>query len=137
MTPRAKVSWRWGLNECVAYVDGNHDYLERFVRTNIPTVKVVKPQGTYLVWIDVSQVSDRINAKQLAAEANKKQPVSSKPLTPEQMVERYFVTNARVQMLAGSWCGYGGVRHVRMNVATSRRTLELALTNIANALRPT
>lgn len=134
-TRAAYTSGDTWLNECVAYVDGNHDYLEQFVRTNIPTVKVVKPQGTYLVWIDVSQVSDRINAKQLAAEANKKQPVSSKPLTPEQMVERYFVTNARVQMLAGSWCGYGGVSHVRMNVATSRKTLELALTNIAHALR--
>jgi cystathionine beta-lyase len=136
-TRAAYTSGESWLNECVAYVDGNHDYVEQFVRTNIPTVKVVKPQGTYLVWIDVSQVSDRINAKQLAAEASRKQPASSKPLTPEQMVERYFVTNARVQMLAGSWCGYGGVSHVRMNVATSRKTLELALTNIASALRTT
>jgi cystathionine beta-lyase len=125
------------LDQCVSYIDGNHEFVEQFVRTNMPMVKVVKPQGTYLSWLDISQVADKIGATELAAEANKKQAPSLKPLTPEQMVERHFVKHAKVHMNAGSSYGYGGANHMRMNIATSRKTLELALNNLANALKMT
>jgi cystathionine beta-lyase len=121
------------LNQVVAYIDGNHDYVESFVRQNIPMVKCVKPQGTYLAWLDVSGVVDKIGAKQLAADANKTN--SGRPISAETMVEHYLVKNARVHMNAGSSYGYGGAGHMRMNIATSRKTLELALNNLANALR--
>jgi len=125
------------LDQCVSYIDGNHDFVEQFVRANMPLVKVVKPQGTYLSWLDVSQVAAKIGAKDLAAEASKKLAPGTKPLTPEQMVERHFVKNAKVHMNAGSSYGYGGENHMRMNIATSRKTLELALNNLAAALRTT
>src|SRR6185295_1398306 len=47
-------------------IDGNHDFVESFVSANMPLVKVVKPQGTYLSWLDVSRVCDKIGAEQLA-----------------------------------------------------------------------
>jgi cystathionine beta-lyase len=100
-------------------------------------IKMVKPQGTYLTWLDVSAVANKINAKQMAAEASKTQAASMKPLTPEQMVERHFVKTAKVHMNAGSSYGNGGANHMRMNIATSRKTLELALNNLATALRTT
>ena len=31
--------------------------------------------------------------------------------------------------------GLGGANHMRMNIATSRKTLEVALSNLANALK--
>ena len=67
------------------------------------------------------------------------QPLSqaaSLKVTPEQMVERWFVKYAKVQMIPGSLCGddsHGG-SHMRMNIATSRKTLDVALTNLAGAL---
>lgn len=123
------------LNQVVTYIDGNHDFVQSFVSQNIPMIKVAKPQGTYLAWLDVSQVAEKINAKQLAADANKKQAAGMKPLTPEQMVERWFVAHAQVHMNAGSTYGLGGENHMRMNIATSRKTLALALTNLAHALK--
>ena len=57
-----------------------------------------------------------------------------KPLTPEQAVERWIVMNAKVHLNAGSSYGVGGANHMRMNIATSRKTLELALSNIATAV---
>ena len=123
------------LNQCVEYVDSNHDFVDSFIRANMPLVKTVKPQGTYLSWLDVSAVADKIGAKELAAEASKMQSASAKPLTPEQMVERHFVKRAKVHMNAGSTYGYGGQNHMRMNIATSRKTLELALNNLAAALK--
>jgi cystathionine beta-lyase len=125
------------LNQCVEYVDANHDYVESYIKTNLPMIKHVKPQGTYLTWIDVSGVADKINAKQLAAEANKNLTGSMKPLTAEQMVERHFVKTAKVHMNAGSSYGNGGANHMRMNIATSRKTLELALNNLSRALKGT
>jgi len=123
------------LTQCVDYIDGNHDYVVSFMKSNIPMIKVAKPQGTYLAWLDVSEVADRIGARQMAEEASKKQKEGAKPLTAEQMVERYFVRHAKVHMNAGNSYGKGGENHMRMNIATSRKTLEVALTNLANALK--
>jgi cystathionine beta-lyase len=121
------------LDQVVAYIDGTMDFVEKFVSANVPLVRFVKPQGTYLAWLDVSQVIDRIDAKRLAAEANRADP--SAKATPETVVERYFVKNAKVQINPGSNYGYGGAGRMRMNLATSRKLVELALTNIAGALR--
>lgn len=126
------------LNQCVDYVDGNHDFAQQYISANIPMIKVnAKAQGTYLLWIDVSAIAERINAKQLAAEANKAQKPGMKPLTAEQMVERHLVKVAKVHLNAGSSYGSGGENHMRMNIATSRKTLELALNNLATALKKT
>ena len=123
------------LNQCVDYVDGNQDFVQSYIAANIPMIKVAKPQGTYLSWLDVSAVANKINAKALAAEANKGLAASAKPLTPEQMVERHFVKTAKVHMNQGASYGAGGENHMRMNIATSRKTLELALNNLASALK--
>ncbi len=51
------------------------------------------------------------------------------------MVERHFVKTAKVHMNQGASYGVGGENHMRMNIATSRKTLELALNNLASALK--
>jgi cystathionine beta-lyase len=117
------------LNQVVSYIDGNFDFVESFIKANLPLVKFVKPQGTYLAWLDVSGVAAKTGARKLAAE-----PVNGKPVTPEAVVQRFFVTNAKVHLNPGSSYGLGGADHMRMNIATSRKTLELALTNLAKAL---
>ena len=122
------------LDQLVSYIDANHDFVESFVNANLPLIKVVKPQGTYLNWLDVSRVAEKIGAQEQAAEANKQQDPSKKPITAEVMVQRHLIMNARVQLNPGSNYGYGGTGRMRMNIATSRKTLELALTNLAKAL---
>jgi cystathionine beta-lyase len=119
------------LDQLIVYLDGNHALVESFIKSNIPLIKCVKPQGTYLIWLDVSGVIDKIGAKQLAIEASK---TGATPVTPEQIVERWFVQHAKVHLNAGSSYGTGGAGHMRMNIATSRKLVEVALTNMANAL---
>src|SRR5262249_11518103 len=114
------------------YIDGNLDFVQSFVTQNIPSIKVVKPQGTYLTWLDVSKVGEKIGAKQMAAEESK---TSGRTVSPETMIQRYFVEKAKVHMNPGSSYGKGGADHMRMNIATSRKTLELALTNLSRALK--
>ena len=51
------------LDHVVDYIDGTHDFVARFISANMPLVKCAKPEGTYLAWLDVSAVADRIGAK--------------------------------------------------------------------------
>jgi len=119
------------LDQCRAYIDGNHDLVESYVQDHIPLMKYKKAQGTYLAWLDVSQVVDKIHAKEIAA----KESVSSvNPVSPELVVQRWLAENARVYLNPGSTFGTGGAGHMRMNIATSRRMLKHALDNIAAAL---
>ena len=116
--------------QVVDYLDGTLDYVESFVNSSMPLVKVVKPQGTYLTWLDVSEVVDKIGAKRTAADASD----AEKHVTAETIVQRYFVEHANVVLNPGSSYGYGGSGCMRMNTATSRQLVELALTNMARAL---
>jgi cysteine-S-conjugate beta-lyase len=123
------------LNHLVTYIDGNHDFVVDFVRENIPLIRYEKAQGTYLAWLDVSEVVDKIGAKERAREASSTRGPAARTVTPEMIVQDFLVKEAKVQINAGSAYGSGGEGRMRMNIATSRRTLELALTNLANALR--
>lgn len=120
------------LDQLVAYIDGTMDYVESFVVSGLPYVKFVKPQGTYLTWLDVSELVDRIGAKDMAEEARRADVSSS--LTPERVVQRYLVEKAKVHMNPGSSYGYDGAGRMRLNVAVSRTLVELALNNMRRAL---
>jgi cystathionine beta-lyase len=123
------------LDQLLEYIDGSHRYVESFVAAHMPLAKFVKPQGTFLAWLDLSALADKIGTKQMADEANRKKEASAPSVTPEQALERYLVEHAKVHMNAGSSYGTGGAGHMRMNIGTSRKLLELALTNMAGALR--
>jgi cysteine-S-conjugate beta-lyase len=123
------------LEQVATYIDGNHDFVQAFTGANIPLIKTAKAQGTYLSWLDISGVAAKIGAAEMAADANRNRSASEKPVTAEMMVERWFVRHAKVQLNPGTSYGLGGAGHMRMNIATSRKTLALALTNMANALK--
>ena len=119
------------LDQCRAYIDGNHDFVESYIRDRIPLLKYRKAQGTYLAWLDVSAVVERVGAKQMAAHESE---ASVSPVTPENVMQRWFAENARVYLNPGSSFGTGGAGHMRMNIGTPRRMLEHALDNLAAAL---
>jgi cystathionine beta-lyase len=122
------------LNQCVEYIDGTHAMVERFITDNIPLIKHVKPEGTYLAWLNVTGLMERINARTQAQAASK---AEGRDVTPAMIVERHLVKVAKVHLTPGSSFGVGGENRMRMNIATSRKLVERALTNIANALNKT
>jgi cystathionine beta-lyase len=119
------------LNQLVGYIDGLHDYAARFIKANIPMIKWVKPEGTYLAWLDVTALADRIGARAQAEAASRAERGA---VAPEVIIERHLVKTAKVHLNPGSTFGLGGANHMRMNLATSRTMLERALTNLARAL---
>lgn len=122
------------LNQCVSYIDGQQDYAASFIKANFgPLVKAAtRAQATYLIWFDVTGLAQKINAKQQAADKTK---ATGKIMTPEMILNDWFVHNAHVHMNPGSAYGLGGENHIRMNIGVSHKMLEQALTNIAAALK--
>ena len=119
------------LDQVNGYLDGNHDFAESYIRERIPHVKYAKADGTYLAWLDVSEVVRRVGAERTAAEES---VTAVEPLAAEDVMQRWFAENAGVFLGPGDNFGTGGAGHMRMNLATSRRLLELALDNMAGAL---
>ena len=121
----------------VDYIDGTLDHVESFVSSSMPLVTVVKPEGTYLTWLDVSELADRNRrGEDRPPTPTGTQTRADRQVTPETIVQRYLVEHAHVLLNTGSAYGYGGAGRMRMNTATSRKLVELALTNMARALEP-
>jgi len=124
------------LMQANAYVSDTHDLVVNYINDKIaPMIKVHRAEGTYLTWLDVSGVAEKINSTKLADDYNRTKPANMPSLTPEQMVERYFVKTAKVHLNQGRGYGKGGENHMRMNIGTSRKLVELALNNLAAACR--
>lgn len=47
------------LHELRKYVQGNREYLEKYVADNIPEVRVLPAEATYLAWIDCSKLTNK------------------------------------------------------------------------------
>ena len=130
------------LNQCVDYIDGNQAFANDYIKKNIPLIKVGnKPEGTYLAWLDVTGLADKIGAKAMADAENKKKqplnPLTGKPnvVVADDIVGHWFAKNAYVSLNPGITYGLGGLNHMRMNLATSRKTLTAALDSIAAATK--
>ena len=122
------------LSQLVEYIDGNTSFANDFVNSKLPGVKTHKPQGTYLMWLDFTEMGEKLGLAKMADDYNRTKAADAPKLTKEQMLERHLVKNARVHLNAGNSYGKGSDHHMRMNVGTSRKTLELALNNLAAAL---
>jgi len=140
------------MTQCASYLSDNQDFLNSYIKSNIPMIKVGNRQeATYLGWLDTTQVADRIGAKKMADEANKTAEdaaakmgtdysgaaamVTRTKATPELMVEHWFAKNANVQINPGTSFGLGGQNHMRMNIGTSRKTLKAALDSMSASLK--
>jgi len=95
------------LERLRSYLQGNLDFLVDFFRKRIPKIKVVRPQGTYLVWLDCHGLG--LDRKQL---------------------RDFFIRKARVGLDGGHRFGAGGEGFMRMNIACTRATLDEALRRI-------
>ena len=118
------------LDQVNVYIAGNQDLTESYVRANVPLVSYRKADATYLAWIDVSALAERIGAEATAAAETAR---STSRVTPEIVVQRWLAEHARIALSPGHSFGTGGAGHMRMNIATARPLLRRALENLAEA----
>ncbi|WP_127532350.1 MalY/PatB family protein [Paenibacillus kobensis] len=100
------------LEQLIDYLQGNRDYLLEFVRTRMPQITAMKPEGTYMVWLDCREISDN--------------PAVLKKLMFEQ---------AGVAFSEGSVFGKQGAGYLRVNLACPRSILVQALDRFAEAVQ--
>lgn len=105
-----EAAYRFGdewLDQLLDYLQGNLDFLLKYFANRIPKIKVIKPQGTYLIWLDC------------------------RDLGMDDMTLRNFMRDkAKVGFDDGFLFGSGGSGFQRMNIACPRPILEEALIRI-------
>ena len=99
------------LDQVIEYLAANIDTLREFLQRNIPSVKLVEPEGTYLVWLDFRGLN--LDARQL---------------------ETFLVREAGIAANPGHWFGREGAGFVRINIACPRRLLVEALQRLEAAI---
>lgn len=100
------------LAELLAYLEGNRDFLCRFVETEIPQLRVIRPEATFLAWLD---------CRALGLESAR--------------LEHLLLSEARLVLNQGHTFGPGGEGYVRLNFGCPRGMLEDGLTRLAGAIR--
>jgi len=103
------------LQELKLYLKGNLDYFKATLSKYVPEAIVVEPEGTYLVWVDLSQVPVFVG------------------MTPKAM-DQFMVKKANLWLDGGSMFGTGGAGFQRFNIACPRATLEKATQQLINAI---
>jgi len=98
------------LEQILAYLTANRDFLVNFVTGQLPGIKTTNPTATYLAWLD-------------CREANLKDG----PF-------RFFLKHAQVAMNNGVDFGPGGEGFVRLNFGCPRELLAQALQQMQTAL---
>ncbi len=110
----AEVAYNRGeewLDQLLHYLKCNLDLLEQFFTEHIPRIKVYRPEGTYLVWLDCTGLG----------------------LEPAGL-KKFMVQQARLGLNDGVPFGPGGQGFMRLNVACPRAILEQALAQLEAAV---
>ncbi len=102
-------AWR---DELIAYLGGNFDFVEAFFRERMPSLRFLRPEGTYLGLVD---------ARGLGLEPDK--------------VFRFFLDKAGVYFDDGLKFGPALAGFLRLNAACPRALLGQALERMEAALR--
>ncbi len=100
------------LDDLLEYLKGNLDFLKDFIKRNIPEVKIVEPEGTYMVWMDFRAVEG----------------------DPEKLQE-FLLKVAKVAFVGGDQFRTGGAGFERVNIACPRSLLEKGLQQLAGAVK--
>ncbi len=108
----AEAAYRDGqpwLDQMLPYLRGNREFLWDFVNREFPNIRMTKPQGTYLAWLDCRELE------------------LDNPYD-------FFLQHARVALNDGRTFGTGGSGFVRLNFGCPRSILEQALSRMKGSL---
>jgi len=99
------------LEALLVYLTQTRDFVGQYLASHIPKIKLIQPEGTYLLWLDCRELDmNDIELKQ------------------------FFIHKAKVGMNPGVVFGEGGSGFMRMNIGTSHLVVEEALERIRKAV---
>ena len=100
--------WR---QQMVRYIEQNILFTEQFLAEHLPQVKVVRPEASFLVWLDCRALG----------------------LSHDALID-LFVNRAHLALNDGEMFGHGGEGFMRMNVGCPRAVLQEALERLRDAV---
>jgi cystathionine beta-lyase len=109
-----EAAFRYGdewLEQLLEYLQGNLDFMLDYFARKIPQIKVIRPDGTYLVWLDCRDLG-----------------------LDDTGLKDFMRNKARVGLVDGYLFGSTGAGFQRMNIACPRSILEEALNRIESAV---
>lgn len=106
---RHGAEWR---REMLAYVEGNIRAVEEYCERNLPGIRALRPDASFLVWLDCRGLG----------------------MSHAGLID-LFVNKARVALNDGAMFGEGGSGLMRLNVGAPRASVVAVLDRIASALK--
>lgn len=110
----SEAAYSWGedwLRQMLEYVKGNVDYVEKYLAGNIPQVKMIRPEATYMIWLDFRALG-----------------------MDNGELKKFVLEKARLGLNDGPVFGPGGDGFQRMNVACPRSIVEEAMERLKTAV---
>ena len=95
------------LDQLMDYLKGNVDFLRSYLKENIPTIKLIEPEATYLLWLDCRSLN--IDTEKL---------------------NKLLIQKAGLALNKGTTFGNDGEGFLRINIGCPRSVLEKALEKI-------
>lgn len=111
----AKAAYQYGydwLKELKKHLIQNIDYVDKFLKARLPKIKLIRPEGTYLIWLDFSETG----------------------LTDAQ-IEDKIINEAKLWLDGGSMFGEEGEKFQRINIACPINTVKEAMKRIESAFK--
>lgn len=105
---RKGSEWR---RQMLEYIEGNIEYIISFCQDNIPQIKPLRPQASFLVWLDCRGLA----------------------LDHDSLID-LFVNKAGLALNDGETFNPGGEGFMRLNVGCPRKTLEAAMESLYRQL---
>lgn len=100
------------LDTVMAYLQANRDHLCAQINQRLSPIRVAVPQATYLLWLDCRGLG-----------------------LSDAGLKAFFIHQAGIGLNPGISFGAAGSGFMRMNIATSRANLDIAITQIEQALK--
>ena len=94
------------------YLQGNLDFIRSFIEERLPKVRLVEPEGTYLVWLDFQKLH-----------------------MSDEELDNLITQKAKLWLDAGTMFGEEGRGFQRINIACPRSVLKKALEQLEDALQ--
>lgn len=104
------------LVELHKHLKSNIDFVRDFLKNKLSLVRLIEPEGTFLLWLDFSKLGTKLGLS-------------------DSEIDDIIVNKAKVWLDRGTMFGKEGEFYQRINVATPRPVLEEALKRIAGAFK--
>lgn len=99
------------LIEVKKYLCKNIKYVDNYLKENIPQIKAMIPEASFLIWLDCRELN----------------------LSQPDLVS-LFIKDAKLALNDGSIFGVGGEGYMRLNIGTPRANVEKAMHNLKAAI---